>query len=137
MSEQIHKKQIIVYSDDSSVRATISAALGHRVATDLPEHVIHEFATGAALRSYVDAKSIVDLFILDGESVPEGGMGIARQLKDEVFDCPPVLVITGRQEDTWLAAWSMAEASLVHPIDPFTLAHSAAKLLRGTNRVSA
>lgn len=137
MSEQIHKKQIVVYSDDSSVRATISAALGRQVATDLPEHVIHEFATGAALRSYVDAKSPVDLFILDGESVPEGGMGVARQLKDEVFDCPPVLVITGRQQDAWLAAWSMAEASLVHPIDPFTLAHSAAKLLRGTNRVSA
>ena len=104
MSEQIHKKQIIVYSDDSSVRATIIAALGRRVATDLPEHVIHEFATGAALRSYIDAKSIVDLFILDGESVPEGGLGIARQLKDEVFNCPPVLVITGRQEDAWLAA---------------------------------
>ena len=137
MSEQIHRKHIIVYSDDASVRATIIAALGRRVATDLPEHVIHEFATGAALRSYVDAKSIVDFFILDGESVPEGGMGIARQLKDEVFNCPPVLVITGRQEDAWLAAWSMAEASLVHPIDPFTLAHSAAKLLRGTNRVSA
>lgn len=136
MSEQIHKKQIVVYSDDSSVRATIIAALGRQVATDLPEHVIHEFATGAALRTYVDAKSTVDLFILDGESAPEGGMGVARQLKDEVFNCPPVLVITGRQQDAWLAAWSLAEASLVHPIDPFTLAHSAAKLLRAARPVS-
>ncbi|MSO43434.1 MAG: response regulator transcription factor [Candidatus Planktophila sp.] len=137
MSQQMQKKQIVIYSDDSSVRATIIAALGGRTAADLPEHIVHEFATGPALRTYVDAGSLVDLFILDGESTPEGGLGIARQLKDEVFNCPPVLVITGRVQDSWLAAWSMAEASVVHPIDPFTLAHSAAKLLRGTKLISA
>jgi DNA-binding NtrC family response regulator len=136
------KKQIIVYSDDSSVRASIVSALGRRVAADLPEHEIHEFATGSALRAYVDGKSVggvarAHLFILDGEAAQEGGMGIARQLKDELFDCPPVLVITGRKEDAWLAAWSMAEASVVHPIDPFTLAKTAAQLLRGTTLVSA
>ena len=74
-----------------------------------------------------------DLFILDGEAVPEGGMGVARQLKDEVFNCPPVLLITGRKEDAWLAAWSRAEAVVTHPIDPFTLAQSAADLLRKQN----
>lgn len=134
------KKQIVVYSDDSSVRASIVSALGRRVAADLPEHEIHEFATGAALRAFVDSKSIesqVHLFILDGEAAQEGGLGIARQLKDEVFNCPPVLVVTGRKEDAWLAAWSMAEASVVHPIDPFTLATTAAQLLRGTTLVSA
>ena len=137
MSERILKKQIIVYSDDSSVRATIIAALGERTASDLAPHVIHQFATAPALRSYVDSGSTVDLFILDGEATPEGGLGIARQLKDEVFNCPPVLVITGRVQDSWLAAWSLAEASVVHPIDPFTLAQSAAKLLRGTTLLHA
>jgi CheY-like chemotaxis protein len=136
------KKQIIVYSDDSSVRASIVSALGRRVAVDLPEHEIHEFATGSALRAYVDGKNVgggsrADLFILDGEAAQEGGLGMARQLKDELFNCPPVLVITGRKEDAWLAAWSMAEASVVHPIDPFTLAKTAAQLLRGTTLVSA
>jgi hypothetical protein len=129
------KPVIIVYSDDSSVRAAIVAALGKRVANDLPEHQIEEFATGPALRAFVDQKSVsgqlrADLFILDGEAVPEGGMGIARQLKDEVFNCPPVLLITGRREDAWLAAWSRAEASVIHPIDPFTLANTVADLMR-------
>jgi hypothetical protein len=129
------KPIIIVYSDDSSVRAAIVAALGKRVANDLPEHQIEEFATGPALRAFVDRKSVsgelrADLFILDGEAVPEGGMGIARQLKDEVFNCPPVLLITGRREDAWLAAWSRAEASVIHPIDPFTLANTVAVLMR-------
>ncbi|MEI7722858.1 MAG: hypothetical protein WCI86_03895 [Actinomycetota bacterium] len=130
-----HKPIIIVYSDDASVRASIVAALGKRVSDDLPEHQIEEFATGPALRAFVDRKSVTgqlraDLFILDGEAVPEGGMGIARQLKDEVFNCPPVLLITGRREDAWLAAWSRAEASVIHPIDPFTLANTVADLMR-------
>lgn len=136
------KKQIIVYSDDSSVRSSIVSALGTRVAKDLPEHEIHEFATGPALRAYVDSKNVAgefraDLFILDGEAAQEGGLGMARQLKDEVFNCPPILVITGRKEDKWLAAWSLAEASVVHPIDPFTLAKTAAELLRGASIISA
>ena len=129
------KPIIIVYSDDASVRAAIVAALGKRVAADMPEHQIQEFATGPALRAFVDRKGVsgelrANLFILDGEAVPEGGMGIARQLKDEVFNCPPVLLITGRREDAWLAAWSRAEASVIHPIDPFTLANTVADLLR-------
>ena len=135
------KPIIIVYSDDSSVRSAIVAALGKRIATDLPEHQIEEFATAPALRAFVDRKSTsgalrADLFILDGEAVPEGGMGVARQLKDEVFNCPPVLLITGRREDAWLAAWSRAEASVIHPIDPFTLANTVADLLR-TNSPAA
>ena len=129
------KPIIIVYSDDSSVRAAIVAALGKRTAADLPEHQIEEFATAPALRAFVDRKSTsgdlrADLFILDGEAVPEGGMGVARQLKDEIFNCPPVLLITGRREDAWLAAWSRAEASVIHPIDPFTLANTVANLMR-------
>jgi len=77
---------------------------------------------------HVDGKKKVDLFILDGEAVPEGGMGVARQLKDELFNCPPVLLITGRVQDNWLATWSRAEAVVTHPIDPFTLAKKCAAL---------
>ena len=126
---------IVVYSDDLTVRAHIAAALGTSIAADLAPHTIVEFATGPALRLYVDNKARsadhgIDLFILDGEAAPEGGMGVARQLKDELFNCPPVLVITARKEDAWLATWSRAEANVLHPIDPFTLAHTVADLLR-------
>ena len=135
------KKQIAIYSDDSSVRAAVILALGNRIAEDLPEHEIHEFATGAALRQYIDRKSQdgtfkIDLFILDGEATPEGGLGVARQLKDEVFNCPPVLAITGRKEDAWLAAWSKAEASVIHPIDPFTIAAKCAALLKSDSALA-
>lgn len=137
MQASRNQLSIVIYSDDKTVRAHIAAALGSRVAPDLAPHVITEFATGPALRLYVDGRARtsdlnIDLFILDGEAAPEGGMGIARQLKDEVFNCPPVLVITARKEDAWLATWSRAEANVLHPIDPFTLADTVADLLRAS-----
>jgi len=56
-------------------------------------------------------------------------MGLARQLKDEIFNCPPALLIVARPQDAWLAGWSRADGVVTHPIDPFTLAKSAASLL--------
>ena len=137
-SSETSKIRVVIYSHDSAVRAAIISALGRKIAADLPAHEILEFATAPALRVFVDRPDLAgkfkaDLFIIDGEAVPEGGMGVARQLKDEVFNCPPVLLITGRKEDAWLAAWSRAEAVVTHPIDPFTLAQSAADLLRKQN----
>ena len=135
MSADIRPAQILIYSDDSSVRASIISALGRRVAADLPEHEIREFATGKALRQFIDQKGLdgklrADLFILDGEATPEGGMGIARQLKDEIFECPPVLIMIARADDAWLATWSRADGTVMHPVDPFTLANTVADLLR-------
>jgi DNA-binding response OmpR family regulator len=133
--------RIAIYSDDSSVRQAVKAALGQKLAADLPIETM-EFATADALRQYVDQTGLkgevrVDLFILDGEAVPEGGLGVARQLKDEVFNCPPVIVLIARQADSWLAAWSRAEASLQHPIDPFALAKAATEILRARSLSSA
>ena len=126
--------RVVIYSDDSSVRAAVKAALGSKLASDLPVETI-EFATADALRQYVDQTDTkgqvrADLFILDGEAAPEGGLGVARQLKDEVFNCPPSIVLIARQSDSWLAAWSRAEASLQHPVDAFALAKTATELLR-------
>ena len=69
--------------------------------------------------------------ILDGEAVPAGGLGIARQMKDEIYQAPPVLVLTGRPQDAWLATWSRADAALPHPIDPLRLAEIVIDLARG------
>ena len=125
---------VALYSDDATVRSAVKTALGKKIDKDLPTHEIREFATAAALRLFVDSKKHIDLFILDGEAVPEGGMGVARQLKDEVFNCPPVLLITGRAQDNWLATWSRAEATVTHPIDPVTLAKKCAEVLK-TNSI--
>ena len=126
--------KVILYSDDAAVRESVRRALGRRLSQALPENEVIEFATADALRLYIDEKKIgtknkVDLFILDGEATPEGGMGLARQLKDEIFKCPPTLLIVARQQDAWLAGWSRADGVVTHPIDPFTLSKSVLALV--------
>jgi DNA-binding response OmpR family regulator len=121
--------KVLVYSDDRTTRESVRLALGKRPAADLPVLEYIECATEPAVIKAMD-KGGIDLAILDGEAVPAGGLGIARQLKDEIFNCPPVLVITGRPQDAWLATWSRAEAAVSHPIDPVRLAEVTADVLR-------
>ena len=120
--------RVALYSDDGSVRDQVKRALGVRPHPDLPEFEYVECATAARLVQTMDAGGIM-LAILDGEATPSGGLGLARQLKDEVYRCPPVLVLTGRPQDAWLATWSRAEAAVPHPLDPIQLAETAIKLV--------
>ena len=120
---------VLLYSDDADVRAAVRLAVGRRPAADLPEVAWTEVATEAALLSAVDAGGL-DVLVLDGEAVPAGGMGLCKQLKDEIYQCPPLLVLTGRPQDAWLATWSRADAAVPHPIDPIQLAETVTGLLR-------
>jgi DNA-binding response OmpR family regulator len=121
--------RILVYSDDSDTRAQVILALGRRPHPDLPEAEYVEVATEPVVLQQMDSGAI-DLAILDGEAVPAGGMGIAKQMKDEIFRCPPILVLTGRPQDAWLATWSRADGAVPHPIDPMLLAQTVLRLLR-------
>jgi DNA-binding response OmpR family regulator len=130
---QVKHLKVLLYSDDAEVRGNLRLALGTRPDTALPELAVEEFATAPALIARMDAslKGLgVDLVILDGEAVPAGGMGLARQLKDEIYRCPPLLVLTGRAQDGWLATWARADAVVSHPVDPVRLADVAVGLLR-------
>ena len=120
--------KVLVYSDDSSVRSQVILALGKRPHPDLPTVEYVEVATEPVVIQQMDSGEIA-LAILDGEAVPAGGMGIAKQMKDEIFRCPPILVLTGRPQDAWLATWSRAEAAVPHPLDPVQLAEAVIRLL--------
>ncbi|HSX66636.1 hypothetical protein [Nocardioides sp.] len=121
--------RVLVYSDDVTVRRQVLLALGSRPHPDLPEVEYVEVATEPVVIQQMDAGHI-DLAILDGEAVPAGGMGIARQLTDEIADCPPLVVLTGRPQDAWLATWSRADAAVPQPLDPIQLASVVTGLLR-------
>ena len=121
--------RILVYSNNVKTREDVMRALGKQLHPDLPELSYVEVATGPMVIQQMDAGGI-DLAILDGEATPTGGMGIAKQLKDELAVCPPILVLTGRPDDAWLATWSRAEASVSHPVDPIVLGRTVLGLLR-------
>jgi DNA-binding response OmpR family regulator len=120
---------VLVYSDDRNTREQVTLALGRRPAADLAEVRYLECATTPAVLRALERGGI-DLCVLDGEAVPAGGLGLARQIKDEIYGCPPVLVLIGRPQDSWLAAWSRADAAISQPVDPVALAEAAATLLR-------
>lgn len=121
--------RVLLYSDDVDTRAAVRRAIGRRPAPDLPLIEWTECATPAAVISHMDAGD-VDVAILDGEAAPYGGMGLCRQLKSEIYRCPPVLVLIGRPQDAWLGAWSLTDAAVPFPLDPIALADAVADLAR-------
>ncbi|MFG2499338.1 hypothetical protein ACGFSB_14160 [Streptomyces sp. NPDC048441] len=127
---------VLVYSDNASTREQIRLATGRRPAADVPAVEIIECATLPAVLKELDRGGI-DACVLDGEATPIGGMGVCRQLKDEIFQCPPVLLLMGRPQDAWLATWSRAEAAVTLPVDPVEFANSLAALLRARLAVEA
>ncbi|MFD4508843.1 hypothetical protein [Streptomyces sp. NPDC058457] len=127
---------VLVYSDDSNTREQVRLAAGRRPAPDVPFVEFVECATPEAVIAELD-KGGIDVCVLDGEAVPLGGMGLCRQIKDEVFNCPPALVLIGRPQDAWLATWSRAEAAVTLPVEPVEFAGALASLLRQKRLQSA
>ncbi len=111
---------MLLYSDDYTTRDAVRAAVGRRPAKDVEVVRWHECATADAVISTVDHERF-DILVLDGEAAKVGGLGLARQLKNEIFNCPPIIVLTGRPQDSWLAAWSQADLAVPHPLDPIAL----------------
>jgi len=110
--------RILIYSDDRNVRENVRFAVGSATHGRPVEWT--ETATHAAVIGALDTSSF-DLVILDGEAAKSGGMGICRQMKHELYNCPPVLLLVGRPADAWLATWSEADAAVSHPLDPFVV----------------
>lgn len=128
MTEQTTAR-VLLYSDDRTTREQVRLTLGKRLAADLPELDVFEVATQPVVLQAMDAGGI-DLVILDGEAVPSGGMGLCHQLKNEIDNCPPVLLLVARVADAWLATWAEADAVTPYPVDPVRLPAQAAELLR-------
>jgi DNA-binding response OmpR family regulator len=119
---------VLLYSDDPQVRDQMRQAIGVRPAADLQVEFVDSASYGECIR-LIDTYDI-DLLVLDGEAAPAGGLGIARQLHDEVPDCPPTCLVIARSADRWLAAYAKVDVTLVHPLDPIECGRTVAGLLR-------
>ncbi len=120
---------VLVYSDDPRVRERVMLAVGRRPDPDLEPIEWVEAGDAGSVTRLVDAGGI-DVCILDAEAAPTGGMGISRSLKNEVPNCPLMLLLVARRDDRWLARWSLADAALKHPADPVELAEALVALIR-------
>jgi DNA-binding NtrC family response regulator len=120
---------VIVYSNLAEVRAQVRTAVGRRPAPDIPRIDWIECTTSAQVVEQIDLGD-VGLAILDGEAQPTGGMGLARQFKYEIDDCPPIVILVARKDDRWLANWSLADGVITQPLDPVRAANTVAEQLR-------
>jgi DNA-binding NtrC family response regulator len=136
MNDASDATTVLVFSHRPQVREAIINAVGRRPAPDLGRVRYVEASTIDEVLAEVDAGHI-DLAILDGEAQPTGGMGLSRQLKNEIENCPPIIVSVQRQDDRWLAVWSQADAVIVHPLDPLAAAETVAQVLRAHQQHAA
>jgi DNA-binding response OmpR family regulator len=126
---------VLLYSDDPQVRERMRLAIGTRPAKNLTVRFVESSTYAETVRALDDQD--IDLVVLDGEAAPAGGIGIARQLKDELPDAPPTCVVIARAADRWLAAYARVDATLVHPLDPVLTGRTVADLLRGRAAVTS
>ena len=125
---------VLVYSSSDATRARVINALGERPAVGLELELV-EASRGDQVVARCDEGGI-DLAILDGEAAPTGGIGLCRQLRDELDAPPPVLLLLGRRDDAWLATWSRAEAVIAHPIDAVRITEAVVGLLQPSAAVA-
>jgi DNA-binding response OmpR family regulator len=119
---------VLVYSQQPEVRAEVRNAVGRR-AGELGRIEWVECSNYSQVRNQLDSGDIA-LAILDGDAQPTGGIGLARQFKYEILDCPPIMVLLLRPQDRWLASWALADATLLRPIDPVSAAAVVTETLR-------
>ena len=119
---------VLVYATEPVVRDQVRLAIGHSPAAGVDDVTVLDTDSADEAVRAVD-EGVVDLMIVDGEAWPTGGLGLCRQLKNEITPCPPAIVLIGRRDDRWLGEWSQADAVLMHPIDADALTRAAVRLL--------
>jgi DNA-binding response OmpR family regulator len=129
MSTVPERVTVLVYSNSADVRASVRTAVGRRPAPDTGRIEWVECASNSDVIRELDQGDI-DVAIFDGEAQPTGGMGLARQFKNELDDCPQIVVLIARPQDGWLASWSLADAVIHNPVEPVEAASVIAEQLR-------
>ena len=132
--------ELLVFSDDASVRQEVIDGVGRRPAKGLPLVTWTETATAEGVRMAIkdrekEGRPPFDALVLDAEAKKLGGMGLAHELFTELDERPAVVLLTARPQDDWLAAWAKAEVVVPRPLDPLSLQEGVAKALtarRGT-----
>ena len=123
---------ILVFSDDKDRRHAVVNGIGLRASKDTPRIDWVEAATGFGVRDAFDQQDFA-MLILDAEAKKEGGMSIAQDLRETRDDVPPVIFLTARVQDDWLATWAGAAATVADPLDPIILQETLADVLAGAH----
>jgi CheY-like chemotaxis protein len=113
---------VVVHEPDE--RARTVSALGLR--SDLDVTAVSSIA---AAREHLAA---ADVLVVDGDLRPKGGYSWLYELRGQAEltggQRPPAVVLTDRDQDTFLVEWSHAERAVSKPVDPFALARAVSEV---------
>lgn len=120
--------RVLVVSEDSKERLRAVSAL--RLHTDAE---VVEVATAADARKLLlKDRERFEVLVVDGDLQPRGGFAMLYDIRHrgavEGIDPTPSLVMTSREQDTWLAKWAGANEVMRKPVDSFELARRVAAL---------
>ena len=121
--------KVLVFSDNSSTRQAVTTGVGFKASKDTAPIEWLEAATSFGVFELVDSHDIAVL-VLDGETQKEGGMSVAKELANTRENLPPILMLTARPQDQWLATWAGASRIVSAPFDSQELQENLAELLR-------
>lgn len=81
-----------------------------------------------------------DVLILDGDLAPKGGFALLYEIRADGDlrgdETPPAVILVTRTQDSFLAEWSRADATVTKPVDPFALAGVVGELIGGSLAVA-
>ena len=87
----------------------------------------------SAAMKKVDTKAIGEMGIPEAVLIENAGRAVADAAQDLLEtreDVPPIIFLTARPQDEWLATWAGAAATVSDPIDPIILQETVADVLR-------
>jgi DNA-binding response OmpR family regulator len=121
--------RVLVVSEDVKERLRAVSALSLHAGAEVVESTSAEDARRLLLVEH----EVFDVLVVDGDMRPRGGFAVLYDLRQraEIEDLasPPALVMTGRDQDRWLAGWAGANEVLLKPVDSFELSRRVEALV--------
>lgn len=118
---------LLVYSEDSQLRAAVIQAVGNRPGKGLPKARWTEAATAAGAEDKIRSGSF-PVVVFDAETTKVSGNVVAKDLLEEdgPENTPKIIMLVARPQDEWLSRWAGAARIVQLPVDPIALQEAVA-----------
>ncbi len=118
--------RVLIVSHDPDERQRAASALHLQDDVEIVE------AAGGPEAGRLLRDATFDVLVVDGDLQPKGGFSWLYELYEQAelhgTQRPPAIVMTAREQDQFLGAWSHAQALVRKPVDGFVVAREVAEL---------
>ena len=117
--------RVLIVSHDPAERQRAASALHLQDDVEIVE------AAGGPEAGRLLRDATFDVLVVDGDLQPKGGFSWLYELYEQAelhgTQRPPAIVMTAREQDQFLGAWSHAQALVRKPVDGFVVARAGGR----------